>query len=355
LDAPSRWIQHGVLLVRIVLMLPVLAAIHLAAPAASRTALYALATVFALSTALAAAVTRRGALTKTGVSALSILDFGLLLAATLMASPSILFALPAYSLLSCLQSLLWAPHGALLAAALALAAVVCPALLGPDPSGTEWILIALWAVQNTTAAALLGVYVERQKHWLREIERARRALKQEADRQAEMALRDPLTGLYNRRFLDQRLREEVARARRSGATLSLAIMDLDYLKRWNDSHGHAAGDAAICTLANLLLDACRTADVVCRIGGEEFVLLAPDTDTEGLRALVDRIREAAPRSPVLGDQGPLPCALTFSAGVATLGSAHDAKSLLQAADTALYEAKRTGRNRVTVAAPCQPA
>lgn len=346
---PHPFAQRGALVARSVLMLVVLAAIYVAAPEKHRTVLYALTTGWAVVTLLAAEASRRGMLTMERITALSLLDFTLLLKVTLLVGPSLLFALPAYSLLGCLQALMWGRRGASVAALLALAAAVPVALLHQALPATEQVFFALWAAQNTTTLVLLGVYAERQKQLVGLLAEREVGLTREARRQAEMALRDPLTGLYNRRFLDTRLREEIARARRSNTALSLALIDVDYLKQWNDTLGHAAGDAAIKAVAELLQGACRQNDVVCRIGGEEFVLLAPDTEARGLHALVDRVRDTASRHPVSGDNGPLPRVLTFSAGVATLGRTQDVNGLLEAADEALYAAKEAGRNRVLIA------
>ncbi len=337
-----HFLQRGALLTRIVLMLPVLVAIPIAAPEEERMTLFALAIVWALTTMLAAGVTRRDRFTRDWVTTLSVVDFLILFIVTVVASPSILFALPAYSLLGYLQSLLWGRRGALLSALLALGAAIPVALIRAPESAADLTLIALWAFQNTTAVVLLGLYAEQQGKQLREVRR-------EARRNREMALRDPLTGLYNRRFLDQRLSEEVARARRAGTLLSLAMIDVDHLKCWNDTFGHAAGDSALRLLGSLLRHSCRAGDVVCRIGGEEFVLLAPETDAEGLRALVDRIRATA--AGIIQHEGEaLPRPLTFSAGVATLEPTQTAQALLESADRTLYAAKQAGRNRVLMAA-----
>jgi len=332
-------------------MLPLLATILTAtSDPASRALLSLLTGVWVLATGLAAGVAvQRGktGLTRGRITALSILDFVLLIAVTLVASPSVLFALPAFSLLSYLQALLWGRRGAYLAAVLSLLASTAIALLrASHHTPSEMVLTGLWAFQNTAAVVLLGFYAERQG-------RIVRAVWSQARRDRELAVRDPLTGLHNRRFLDQRLAEEVARARRSGSRLALAVIDVDYLKRWNDTFGHAAGDAALRALAHFLRRSCRTQDVVCRVGGEEFVVVAPDTDAEGLRHLLDRIRATVPSVSLQPGETPLPQALTFSAGVAAVEPSHTPAALLDAADGALYAAKHAGRNRVLVAGPAE--
>jgi diguanylate cyclase (GGDEF)-like protein len=176
------------------------------------------------------------------------------------------------------------------------------------------------------------------------------ALGRQADRLLDLSRTDPLTGLGNARTLHERLREELDRVRRYGQPLSLLLFDLDALKQVNDRHGHAAGNAALCRLAQAIRRASRISDVPSRWGGDEFALLAPSTSIEPAAMLGDRIRlllserqEAA---------GPPP--VTVSVGVATASAAPDveaaARQLWDSADRALYEAKRRGRDQV-VAAP----
>ena len=328
-------------------MLPLLAAtLATTHERGDRRTLLVLALVWALATGLAGGAVWRGSLTRGRVTILSVLDFVLILTVSIVGNPGVLIALPAYSLLSYLQTLLWGRRGAWLSAALSLLAAVPVAFLRAWQRQTpadELLLIGLWAFQNTIAVLLLGIYAERQG-WIV------RAVWRQANRDRELAVRDPLTGLHNRRFLDQRLDEEIARARRANRPLSVAVVDIDFLKKWNDTFGHAAGDAAIKTLADFLRGSCRTQDVVCRVGGEEFVIVAPDTHANGLFALLDRIRVAVPAVRPDGDTAPLPQPLTFSAGVAGFGSGMTAAALLEAADAALYEAKNDGRNRVRAAA-----
>lgn len=327
-------------------MAPLLAAALATTPGvADRRTLLGLVVVWALATGLAGGALVQNSLTRERMRALSLLDFALVLTVSLIAAPGVLAALPAYSLLAYLQSLLWGRRGAWLAAGLSLVAAVPVALVRAwqHQTSAELLLIVLWAIQNTLAVLLLGLYADRQG-WI-----VHSAWKQ-ARRDRELAVRDALTGLHNRRYLDQRLDEESARARRTGRPLSVAVVDLDYLKRWNDTFGHSAGDAAIQTLAQHLRCACRTQDVVCRAGGEEFVVVAPDTDAPGLFALLDRIRASVPPVRLSPEGAPLLQPLTFSAGVAALGSFQKPAALIEAADAALYAAKRDGRNQVQVAA-----
>jgi diguanylate cyclase (GGDEF)-like protein len=156
----------------------------------------------------------------------------------------------------------------------------------------------------------------------------------------EQALRDPLTGLHNRRALEQRFLAQATRP------LSLAILDVDHFKRINDSAGHAAGDAALCALAARLQAGLRRGDEVFRFGGEEFALLLPGADAAGALPRLDLLREQIAATPLTEASG----CLTFSAGIAELGRHGDTlEALVGAADAALYQAKAAGRNRVLVA------
>lgn len=164
---------------------------------------------------------------------------------------------------------------------------------------------------------------------------------------SEQANRDPLTGLYNRRYLDATLGRDLALARRSGKPLSLLLLDIDHFKQINDTHGHPAGDEVLRHSAALLLGLSRSSDLVCRYGGEEFLLLLPDTGPDGAREQAEKIRLALQASAVAcGSQS---IEVRASVGVATLGQDCDSpEALIERADAALYTAKRTGRNRVVV-------
>lgn len=152
---------------------------------------------------------------------------------------------------------------------------------------------------------------------------------------------DPLTGLLNRRGFDVLAKPALALARRAGRPLTVMMLDIDHFKVVNDEHGHDAGDYVLVALARLMRERLREADVVARVGGEEFVALLPDTDLEGGVRVADMLREA-----VAALQ--LPCGpVTVSAGVAMVGaSTSDMSELLHQADMALYRAKGSGRNRV---------
>jgi diguanylate cyclase (GGDEF)-like protein len=165
-------------------------------------------------------------------------------------------------------------------------------------------------------------------------------------RVAESALRDPLTGLLNRRYFDEAIETAHANARRSGDPLSLIVLDLDHFSAVNNEHGHSVGDAVLRRVARSIKAAVRDGDIVIRYGGEEFVVIAPGTDDEGAVWIAERVRVAVAESGVQPIDGRR-IHLTISAGVARLVDEADGRGLFRAADSALLAAKRGGRNRVT--------
>ena len=157
----------------------------------------------------------------------------------------------------------------------------------------------------------------------------------------QIAVRDALTGLYNRRKLDEVFAEEVFRAERYHRALSVVMMDIDHFKRVNDTHGHSVGDDVLIAMARTLLGSLRSSDAIGRWGGEEFLLISPETDLETTVQLADRLRRTCESIdfPTVGT-------ITLSMGVATHHSGDDVKEILLRADSALYRAKHAGRNRV---------
>jgi diguanylate cyclase (GGDEF)-like protein len=167
-----------------------------------------------------------------------------------------------------------------------------------------------------------------------------------------LSITDELTGLYNYRYLQQRLEDEFERARRFERSLSLLMLDADDFKGFNDKHGHIAGDAALAELGQLLKTAVREIDVAARYGGEEFSVVLPETDAAGAFVVAEKIREMVARHGFADADGARSVRLTVSIGVATY-PAHtgDREGLLRQADDALYEAKHHGRDRVRASAP----
>lgn len=162
----------------------------------------------------------------------------------------------------------------------------------------------------------------------------------------EQAIRDPLTGLYNRRYLDDLLIREQARAVRHRYPIGLILIDIDHFKRINDTYGHDAGDTVLRAVSQLLLSSVRAEDVVCRYGGEEFVLVLPSASPAVTIARAESLRQAIARLEIAYDGRPLP-SVTISAGVSDITSADaSVADSLRRADVALYAAKGAGRNRV---------
>ncbi len=152
---------------------------------------------------------------------------------------------------------------------------------------------------------------------------------------------DRLTGLYNRLKLEHRLAEELARARRHGSPFSVVLIDIDHFKRVNDTHGHAIGDLVLQCLGHVLLRDRRSTDMVGRWGGEEFLILCPETRIDGGLLVAERLRAATQDCPM-----PEAGRVTLSAGVAEYRAGDCEESLVARADAALYRAKSAGRNRV---------
>ncbi len=166
----------------------------------------------------------------------------------------------------------------------------------------------------------------------------------------EMAITDPLTGLYNRRYLETHLSNMIEHYANRGKSLSVAAVDVDHFKAINDTHGHDIGDKVLQELGNRLRANTRSVDLCCRTGGEEFILVLPNTTADVAQLIAERLRKAiASKSFAVGGKQLLP--VTVSIGLSTLEGAEDTlERLLKRADTALYQAKRDGRNRVTSAA-----
>ena len=172
-------------------------------------------------------------------------------------------------------------------------------------------------------------------------------------RVASQATTDSLTGLGNRRMLDEELTLEWRRADRVGDSLSFVLLDLDNFKRVNDGHGHLAGDAVLCAVGELLASGVRQVDLAGRYGGEEFGLILPGTDLLGAQNLAERLRTALAAAQVEVAEG-TSLTTTASFGVASKGELPSAEALVAAADQALYEAKRAGKNRVVPEPPGVP-
>ncbi|HEX2992054.1 MAG TPA: sensor domain-containing diguanylate cyclase [Anaerolineales bacterium] len=182
-----------------------------------------------------------------------------------------------------------------------------------------------------------------------ERKRAQDALLKSQELLLEQSVRDHLTGLFNRRYMEETLERELVRAMRKHVPLGIIMLDLDNLKRYNDTWGHAAGDEALRQLGSVLLNQVRREDIACRYGGDEFILILPDASTQVTLQRAERIVKLARRTSLQIDGHSLP-AVTLSLGVAVFPKHGEARTaVLKAADAALYRAKRAGRNCVCMA------
>jgi two-component system cell cycle response regulator len=163
----------------------------------------------------------------------------------------------------------------------------------------------------------------------------------------EMAITDALTGLFNRRYMEMHLATLVEQAASRGKPIAVLIVDIDYFKAVNDDYGHDAGDDVLREFALRIRKAIRNIDLACRYGGEEFVIVMPETDVAVATMVAERLRRRIANEPFTIEQGARNLNVTISVGLAALaGTADNAAAILKRADTALYRAKRDGRNRV---------
>ena len=177
---------------------------------------------------------------------------------------------------------------------------------------------------------------------------AEQELTQSNHRLKDQVMHDGLTGLHNRRYLEESLGREESRARRSGRSLSVMMIDIDDFKRFNDTSGHAAGDAVLRAMGEYLLMAARGEDIVCRYGGEEFVLVMSQAPQDTVLSRAENLRKGVQ---LLGIEyeGRLVGPITVSVGIGIFPDHGDSvQAVLRAADAAMYEAKQLGRNRVVV-------
>ncbi|MFZ1990370.1 MAG: PleD family two-component system response regulator [Alphaproteobacteria bacterium] len=166
----------------------------------------------------------------------------------------------------------------------------------------------------------------------------------------ELAATDPLTGLHNRRYLAAHLARQITRSKETRKPCTVLILDIDYFKRINDTYGHQAGDEVLKALADSFRFNIRGVDLACRYGGEEFVIVMPETELAVAEKVAERLREAIAEHRFKIGEGKPEIPVTASIGLATLDPTDTEQTLIERADKALYEAKATGRNKVVVQA-----
>jgi diguanylate cyclase (GGDEF)-like protein/PAS domain S-box-containing protein len=163
----------------------------------------------------------------------------------------------------------------------------------------------------------------------------------------DLSIRDGLTNLYNRRYMYQALETEFKRAKRRSAPLSCLILDIDHFKKINDLYGHPFGDQVLVYFASFLLKTARSTDIVCRHGGEEFLIVLPDTNMSSAADFAERLRDDISKHTLKDKKTGLCTGLTVSIGISSFTeNIHNKEELICQADKALYEAKQTGRNKV---------
>ncbi|MBF0474729.1 MAG: diguanylate cyclase [Deltaproteobacteria bacterium] len=222
----------------------------------------------------------------------------------------------------------------------------------PHADGTRHDVIfnkATFFHADGTLGGLVGAIVD-----ITERKQMEKELQNAMTRLNVMAVTDELTSLYNRRFLFDRLKEEIGRTIRYKHFLSIIMIDIDHFKEVNDTYGHHVGDLVLQHVADILKAACRSHDTVVRYGGEEMIILAPETDRSGALALAQRIRESVEKHRVISDQGE-EVRVTVSLGVGVFSCDQLAEigccdGVIKQADDALYLAKNAGRNRVEILA-----
>ncbi|ADG82783.1 diguanylate cyclase [Thermincola potens JR] len=193
---------------------------------------------------------------------------------------------------------------------------------------------------------------QEKEELIKELQAAYRQLSAYNAQVEEMAIKDPLTELYNYRYFVGRLREEIQWAQKYNKPLSLILLDIDYFKQFNDTYGHPAGDAALKKAAKIFQENIRDRDIVARYGGEEFFVLLPDTSVDEAYLCAERIRKAIEKTDIKVEEKKATAKITVSAGVAALSTGtRTVKDLLQVVDQALYQAKKLGRNKTQIYRP----
>jgi diguanylate cyclase (GGDEF)-like protein len=210
------------------------------------------------------------------------------------------------------------------------------------PVNMMWETMYIGSIAMLSAGTILFIFF----YWL--VGKVGQRIEYNEQALQNLAIRDGLTGLYNHRTSYSLLEDELNRSRRYTRPLALLMLDIDHFKRVNDTCGHRAGDLVLCELSELLMHHAREIDHVCRYGGEEMILILPETDTEMAMNIAERIRKAV-ETQVFDVSDEKQLSITISIGVASYPvHAETKEALVTAADNAMYQAKQSGRNRVCV-------
>jgi diguanylate cyclase (GGDEF)-like protein len=200
-----------------------------------------------------------------------------------------------------------------------------------------------------TVGGLVVMAASLRERYLKQLDWQTHKLLENEARLRELSIRDPLTGLFNRRYLEEALALEILRAERKRIPIGIIMADIDHFKPFNDNHGHAAGDAVLVQVGNFLRTHVRASDIVCRYGGEEFLLILPEATPKITLTRAESMRADAGRLHVR-HEGQVLESVTLSLGVAMYPEhGFTGDTLLAAADAAMYRAKREGRDRVVIA------
>jgi len=211
------------------------------------------------------------------------------------------------------------------------------------PAAEEGMNFMLLAVVLPSIALLAGQLSTMRLKLRQQRDELERAL----ERNHEIAIRDELTGIYNRRHLTELMNVEMQRFERSGRPMCLALIDIDHFKRVNDVHGHAQGDEVLRAFASTAREALRESDTLGRWGGEEFMLMLPDTPAASAERVIERVRQRL--AGVRFDQIDPALRITFSAGIAHCQVGETLSAMIERADQAMYSAKQGGRDRSVIA------
>ncbi|MHB8135390.1 MAG: GGDEF domain-containing protein [Anaerolineaceae bacterium] len=245
-----------------------------------------------------------------------------------------------------LASILLSVRVTLILAAFQFGLLLCLPYFIPALGSINWVSFMSFIFFVSVLGAVSN-FINRQD--LKQIDESTHLLQESEARLRELSVRDVMTGLFNRRYLEETLKREILRAERKHLPLGIILLDLDHFKRINDTYGHAAGDAVLRELGPFLKAHIRGSDFACRYGGEEFVLVMPEASLEVARLRAELLCQEANKLKV-SYAGMFLETVTFSIGVAAFPEhGSDSSSLLSVVDAAMYRAKNEGRNRVCVA------